>query len=128
MIRIKDIKLVLGGALVLPVAIASIACSAIYADDPNGVNRETFIPEVDLKGLNSRIQSAIESFEISQAKVDTGTEILQCKLSIGPNTGFNPRWDMESIKAEIAAAVESGEITQEEASYKNHTIQKKKKK
>ena len=126
MIRIKDIKLVLGGALVLPVAIASIACSAIYADDPNGVNRETFIPEVDLKGLNSRIQSAIESGEISQAQVDTGTEILQSKLSIGPNTGFNPRWDMESIKAEVAAAVENGEITQEEADAKLAGLEERK--
>ena len=128
MIRIKDIKLVLGGALVIPVALASIACSPIYADDPNGVKREIYTPGVDPEDLNARIQSTIESGEISQAQVDTSIEILQNRLSISPNTGFKPRWGMASIKAKISAAVESGEITQEEADAKLAGLEERKEK
>ena len=70
MIGIKNIRLVLAGALIVPVALASIACSPIYADDPNAVKKEIFTPELDLEALNGRIQSAVESGEISQAQVD----------------------------------------------------------
>jgi len=118
MIRIKNIKLVLGGALVVPVALASLACSPIYADDPNGVKREIFTPGADLEDLNARIQSAIESGAIPQAQVDAGKEILKRGLLETGKTGFEPRWDIEEIKAKISAGVENGEITQAEADEK----------
>ncbi|SVA79048.1 uncharacterized protein METZ01_LOCUS131902, partial [marine metagenome] len=111
MIGIKNIRLVLAGALIVPVALASIACSPIYADDPNGVKKEIFTPELDLEALNGRIQSAVESGEISQAQVDTAIEILKNRFSETRKAGFQPGWDIEEIKAKIAAAVESGEIT-----------------
>jgi len=81
MIGIKNIRLVLAGALIVPVALASIACSPIYADDPNAVKKEIFTPELDLEALNGRIQSAVESGEISQAQVDTAIEILKNRFS-----------------------------------------------
>ena len=118
MIRLKNIRLLLAGAFIVPVALASIACSPIYADDPNGVKMEISAPELDLEALNARIQSAVESGEISQAQVDTGIEILKRGFSITPKTRFKPFMGIEEIKAKISAAVENGEITQEEADAK----------
>ena len=118
MIRLKNIRLVLAGAFIVPVALASIACSPIFADDPNGVKREIFAPELDLEALNAIIQSAVESGEISQAQVDTGIEILKREFSVTPKTRFKPFMDIEEIRAKISAAVESGEITQDEADAK----------
>ena len=128
MIRINNIRLVLAGALIVPVAIASIACSPIYADDPNGVKREIFTPELDLEALNEKIQSAVESGEISQAQVDTAIGILKSRLSESHKAGFEPGWDLEEIKAKISAAVESGEITQEEADEKLARLEDRKEK
>ena len=125
MIGIKNIRLVLAGALIVPVALASIACSPIYADDPNGVKKEIFTPELDLEALNERIQSAVESGEISQAQVDTAIEILKNRFSKSHKAGFGPGWDIEEIKAKISAAVESGEITQAEADEKLADIETK---
>ena len=128
MIGIKNIRLVLAGALIVPVALASIACSPIYADDPNGVKKEIFTPELDLEALNGRIQSAVESGEISQAQVDTAIEILKNRFSETRKAGFQPGWDIEEIKAKIAAAVESGEITQAEADEKLAGLEERKEK
>ena len=125
MIGIKNIRLLLAGALIVPVALASIACSPIYADDPNGVKKEIFTPELDLEALNGRIQSAVESGEISQAQVDTAIEILKNRFSESHKAGFDPGWDIEEIKAKISAAVESGEITQAEADEKLADIETK---
>tara|TARA_B100000745_G_scaffold118816_1_gene76821 strand:+ start:1678 stop:2235 length:558 start_codon:yes stop_codon:yes gene_type:complete len=118
MIRLKNIRLLLAGAFIVPVALASIACSPIYAYDPNGVKREISAPELDLEALNARIQSAVESGEISQAQVDTGIEILKRGFSVTPKARFKPFMGIEEIKAKISAAVENGEITQEEADAK----------
>ena len=128
MTGIKNIRLVLAGALIVPVALASLACSPIYADDPNGVKKEIFTPELDLEALNGRIQSAVESGEISQAQVDTAIEILKNRFSESHKAGFDPGWDIEEIKAKISAAVESGEITQAEADGKLAGLEERKKK
>ena len=128
MIGIKNIRLVSAGALIVPVALASIACSPIYADDPNAVKKEIFTPELDLEALNGRIQSAVESGEISQAQVDTAIEILKNRFSETRKAGFQPGWDIEEIKAKIAAAVESGEITQAEADEKLAGLEERKEK
>ena len=111
MIRLKNIRLLLAGAFIVPVALASIACSPIYADDPNGVKMEISAPELDLEALNARIQSAVESGEISQAQVDTGIEILKRGFSITPKTRFKPFMGIEEIKEKISAAVENGELS-----------------
>jgi len=126
MSRLKNIRLVLAGAFIVPVALASIACSPIYADDPNGVQREIIAPDLDLEALNARIQSAVESGEISQAQVATAIEILKSEFSVTPKTRFKPFMGIEKIKAEILAAVESGEITQEEADAKLAGLEERK--
>ena len=125
MSRLKNIRLVLAGTFIVPVALASIACSPIYADDPNGVQREIIAPDLDLEALNARIQSAVESGEISQAQVATAIEILKSEFSVTPKTRFKPFMGIEEIKAKILAAVESGEITQEEADEKLADIEAK---
>ena len=118
MTGIKNIRLVLAGALIVPVALASIACSPIYADDPNGVKKEIFTPELDLEALNGRIQSAVASGEISQAQVDTAIEILKNRFSESHKARFESGWNTAEIEAKISAAVESGEMTQAEADEK----------
>ena len=126
MIRIKNIRLGLAGALIVPVALALVACSPIYADDPNEVKEGIFSPEVELEALNEKIQSAVESGAISQDQVDAVIEIFKSGISESRNPHHKkPFVAPEEIKAKIAAAVESGELTQEEADKKLATLEER---
>ena len=126
MIRIKNIRLGFAGALIVPVALALVACSPIYADDPNEVKEGIFSPEVELEALNEKIQSAVESGAISQDQVDAVIEIFKSGISESRNPHHKkPFVAPEEIKAKIAAAVESGELTQEEADKKLATLEER---
>jgi len=119
MIRIKNIRLGFAGALIVPVALALVACSPIYADDPNEVKEGIFSPEVELEALNEKIQSAVESGAISQDQVDAVIEIFKSGISESRNPHHKkPFVAPEEIKAKIAAAVENGELSAEEAKNK----------
>ena len=130
MIRLRNIKLILAGMLILPMGLAAVACSPIYADDPNRTQTDSFAsidsrpPEINVDALKTRIQTAIQNEEITQDQVDTAISLLKKEF-----TGHerNPA-KFESIKSEIKAAVESGEITQEEADVKLAGLEERKEK
>ena len=124
MIRLKNIKLILAGMLILPMGLATVACSPIYADDPNRTQTNSLPAEINLDALKARIQTAIRNEEITQDQVDKAIALLKKEF---PGFGRNPA-KLESIKGEIAAAVESGEITQEEADAKLAGLEERKEK
>ena len=114
--------------LILPMGLATVACSPIYADDPNQtqtdslVSLDTLPAEIIVDGLKARIQTAIQNEEISQDQVDKVMSLLKKELA-GHDRN---RAKLESIRVEIAAAVESGEITQEEADAKLAGLEERK--
>jgi len=128
MIRLRNIKFILAGMLILPMGLATVACSPIYADDPNQtqtdslVSLDTLPAEIIVDGLKARIQTAIQNEEISQDQVDKVMSLLKKELA-GHDRN---RAKLESIRVEIAAAVESGEITQEEADAKLAGLEERK--
>jgi len=130
MIRLRNIKLILAGMLILPMGLATVACSPIYADDPNGTRTDSLtsldsLPaEINIDALKARIQTAIQNEEITQDQVDAAISLLEKEFR---GHDSNPA-KLESIKAEIAAAVESGEITQEEADAKLAGLEERKEK
>ena len=114
MIRLRNIKLVLAGMLILPMGLVTVACSPIHADDPNRTKTNSLLTENNLDTLKARLQTTIPNEEITQDQVDKAIVLLKKEF---PGHDRNPA-KLESIKGEIAAAVESGEITQEEADSK----------
>ena len=125
MIRLRNIKLTLAGMLILPLSLATLACSPIYADDPNPTQGDPFDSGINIEALKTRIQTAVENGEITQDQVDKGIEIF--RIGFG-ELGRKPSWTFESIKTDIAAALENGEITQEEADAKLDGVEGRKEK
>ena len=130
MIRLRNIKLILAGMLILPMGLATVACSPLYADDPNRTQTDSLATvdsitaEINIEELEARIQTAIQNEEITQDQVDAAISLLKKEFR---GHDSNPA-KLESIKAEIAAAVESGEITQEEADAKLAGLEERKEK
>ena len=125
MIRFRNIKIMLAGMVILPMAFSTVACSPIYADDPDAAPIEQFRSEIDIEALKARISTAIENGELTQDQVNRGITILKEEFK-GPDRNLD--FFYESIKAGIAAAVESGEITQEEADAKLAGLEERKEK
>ncbi|MED5449695.1 MAG: hypothetical protein VX982_01140, partial [Chloroflexota bacterium] len=122
MIRFRNIKIMLAGMVILPMAFSTVACSPIYADDPDAAPIEQFRSEIDIEALKARISTAIENGELTQDQINRGITILKEEFK-GPDRNLD--FFYEDIKARISAAVESGEITQEEADAKLADIEAK---
>ena len=130
MIRLRNIKLILAGMLILPMGLATVACSPLYADDPNRTQTDplatvdSITAEINIEELEARIQTAIQNEEITQDQVDRTISLLKEEFAGHDKNSAK----LESLKAEIATAVESGEITQEEADAKLAGLEEGKKK
>ncbi len=130
MIRLRNIKLILAGMLILPMGLATVACSPLYADDPNRTQTDSLATvdsltaEINIEELEARIQTAIQNEEITQDQVDRIISLLKEEFAGHDKNSAK----LESIKAKISAAVESGEITQEEADAKLAGLEEGKKK
>ena len=130
MIRLRNITLILAGMLILPMGLATVACSPIYADDPNGTRTDSLtsldsLPaEINIDALKARIQTAIQNEEITQDQVNRTISLLKEEFAGHDKNSAK----LESIKAKIATAVESGEITQEEADAKLAGLEERKEK
>ena len=122
MIRLKNTKLILSGMLILPMTLAAVACSPIFADDPNQSRPNSLSAEINMDALKNRIQTAKKNEEISQNRLDKVIPLLKKKFN---GRGINP-FTLESMKDKLAVAVESGEISQEEADAKLVSLQAKK--
>ena len=124
MIRLRNIKFILAGLLILPAGLATMACSPIYADDPIQAPKDSFPAEINVDGLKATIQTAIQNEEITQGQVEKRIGLLKKEFSEHDRNSSK----FESIKGEIAAALESGEITQEEADAKLAGLEERKEK
>ena len=122
MIRLKNTKLILSGMLILPMALATVACSPIFADDPNQSQPNSLSTEINMAALKDRIQTTIKNEEISQNRLD---KVIPLSKKEFKGRVINPV-TLESMKDKLAVAVESGEITQEEADAKLLGLQAKK--
>ncbi len=122
MIRLKNTKLILSGMLILPMTLAAVACSPIFADDPNQSQPNSLSAEINMDALKDRIQTAKKNQEISRNRLDKVIPLLKKKFK---GRGIN-QFTLESMKDKLAVAVESGEITQEEADAKLVALQAKK--
>ena len=130
MIRLRNVKLILAGMLILPMGLATVACSPLYADDPNRTQTDSLATvdsitaEINIEELEARIQTAIQNEEITQDQVNRTISLLKEEFAGHDKNSAK----LESIKAKIATAVESGEITQEEADAKLAGLEEGKKK
>ena len=130
MIRLRNVKLILAGMLILPIGLATVACSPLYADDPNRTQTDSLATvdsitaEINIEELEARIQTAIQNEEITQDQVNRTISLLKEEFAGHDKNSAK----LESIKAKIATAVESGEITQEEADAKLAGLEEGKKK